>query len=175
MLSTDQNMSPLYCSCAGPAPGFSFDEEIWARTVKDYFLRPPKKEPQKQQEAATGDESTADENADENHPIPNFINLVTDRRLFEPGWLHRLRHGRDSLEYALRINLADVQQMQLRLLQGRLTWLALSAGFDKDYGVSEGVLTQLGPTLRDYGGFPSNLKIPICSEVQAGGGRCGNT
>lgn len=72
------------------------------------------------------------------------------------GWLDRKLHGKGSLEadteYALCLNLADVQQMQLRLLQGRLTWLALSAGFDQDHGVSEGVLTQLGPTLRDYGG-----------------------
>lgn len=48
--------------------------------------------------------------------------------------------------------------MQLRLLQGRLTWLALSAGFDKDYGVGEGVLDQLGPTLQNYGEFLSYFK-----------------
>ncbi|KAG6356827.1 hypothetical protein INS49_014701 [Diaporthe citri] len=144
-------MPPLHCSCAEPGPGFPFDKEIWNRTVKDYYLRAPQKEPQEQQEAATGDESRADENADQNHPIPSFIDLVTNRRPIEPRWLHRLRHGRDSLEYALCVNLADVQRMQLRLLQGRLTWLALSAGFDKDYGDSAGVITQLGPTLRDYG------------------------
>lgn len=176
MPSTTENMPPLHCSCTEPAQGFSFDEEIWARTVKDY-LRPPKKEPQTQQEAATGDESTADENADQNHPLPNFIDLITNRRHREPGWLHRLRHGRDSQEYALSVRLANVQQMQLRLLQGRLTWLALSAGFDQDYGVSEGVLTQLGPTLRDYGGFASYLKTPtsICREVQTREEQWGNT
>lgn len=160
MPPTDQNMSPLHCSCAEPAQDFPFDEEIWNRTVKDYYLHPLKKESQKQHEAAAGDESRADENADQNHPIPSFIDLVTSRRPIEPGWLHRLRHGRDSLEYSLYVNLADVQRMQLRLLQGRLTWLALSAGFDKDDGVGEGVLTQLGPTLRDYGEFLSYFRAP---------------
>lgn len=164
MPSTDQSMPPMQCSCPKPAQGFPFDEEIWSRTVKDYYLQHPKKESPKQDEAAAGDESRADENVDQNQAIPKFVGLVTNRLSIEPAWLHRLRHGRDSVEtdteYALCVNLADVQRMQLRLLQGRLTWLALSAGFDKDYGVSEGVLTQLGPTLRDYGGFLSHFKAP---------------
>lgn len=114
----------------------------------DYYLRLPAEETPR-----------IDENAERNRPnntIPAFIGLVTNRCPAVAGWLDRKLHGKGSLEadteYALCLNLTDVQQMQLRLLQGRLTWLALSAGFDQDHGVSEGVLTQLGPTLRDYGG-----------------------
>lgn len=164
MPPTDRDVPPSQCSCIGLAQDFRFDEEIWSRTVKDYFLQPPQKRPLKLDEGAAGDESRVDENVDQNQPIPAFIDLVTNRRPIEPLWLHRLRHGRDPLEadteYALCVNLADVQRMQLRLLQGRITWLALSAGFDKDYGVSEGILTQLGPTLRDYGMFLSFFKAP---------------
>lgn len=167
MSASDQSKPLLQSSCSSyteSTQGFPFDEEIWSRTVKDYYLRPPKKAPPKQGETAAGDELRADENVDQKHHIPSFIDLVTNRRPIEPAWLHRLRHSRDSLErnteYALCVNLADVQRMQLRLLQGRLTWLALSAGFDKDYGVSEGALTHLGPALRDYGGFLSHIKHP---------------
>lgn len=123
--------------------------------MKDYYLQPPRKQPLAQNETAAEDELMIGENVDQNQPIPIFIDLVTNRRPIESGWFHRLRHGRDSLETGLCVNLADVQRMQIRLLQGRLTWLALSAGFDKDYGVSEGVLAQLGPTIRDYGGLLS--------------------
>lgn len=94
-----------------------------------------------------------DENS--NQPIPGFVNLVTNRRPMVPRWLYRLQRGRKALEddenYEFCVNLADVQRMHLRLLQGRLTWLALSAGFDEDRGANEEVLTELGPTLRDYG------------------------
>lgn len=94
-------------------------------------------------------------NANSNQPIPGFVNLVTNRRPMVPYWLYRLLPSRKDLEddknYEFSVNLADVQRMHLRLLQGRLTWLALSAGFDKDRGANEEVLSELGPTLRDYG------------------------
>lgn len=160
-------MPPLQCSCAEPIQGFTLDEDIWKRTVKDYVLQPPRKQPPKQNEGRE-----VEENADQDHPFPTFMDLVTNRRPIEPRWLHRLRHGRASVEneYTLCVNLADVQRMQLRLLQGRLTWLAMSAGFDEDHGVSAGVLTHLGPTLRDYGGFLSHSKAPFTerSKLQEG-------
>lgn len=167
-------MPPLQCSCAELIQRLPFDEAIWQRTVEDYVLKPPKKRPLKQGEVSAIEETRVGENADQNDPFPTFMDLVTNRRPIEPGWLHRLRHGRASVEtgteYSLCVNLADVQRMQLRLLQGRLTWLAMSAGFDEDHGVREGVLTHLGPTLRDYGGFLSHSKAPVMerSKLQEG-------
>lgn len=39
----------------------------------------------------------------------------------------------------MSINLAEVQRMHLRLLQGRLPWLAPEAVFDRDHIVDAGV------------------------------------
>lgn len=75
-----------------------------------------------------------------------------------PRWIYRLFFSGDANnKYGFSINLADVQRMHLRLLQSRLTWLALSATFDGDHDVGLGrlgvqsVLNELGPALRDYG------------------------
>lgn len=135
--------APLPCSCRRPVQQLPFDEEIWRQTVKECTYHPPERITR-----------TAEYDAMSNQSIPGFVNLVTKRHRMVPSWLYRLRHGRKALDdenYEFCVNLADVQRMYLRLLQGRLTWLALSAGFDEDYGASQGVLTELGPTLRDYG------------------------
>lgn len=137
-------MPPYQCSCRGPAQLLPWDKDIWRETVKYCTHNPPEKVTK-----------AAGYDAQSNQPIPGFVNLVTNRRPMVPCWLYRLQRGRKALEhdknYAFCINLADVQRMHLRLLQGRLTWLALSAGFDQDRGANEGVLTELGPTIRDYG------------------------
>jgi ribosomal protein L39E len=132
------------CSCTGPAPSLPFDKELWTKVVEECMCRPSKRV-----KKAPGYDAKS------NQPIPGFVSLVTNRRSIEPRWLYRWRRGPKALEddqnYAFSVNLADLQRMHLRLLQGRLTWLALSAGFDKGHGVEQGVLTKLGPTIRDYG------------------------
>lgn len=137
-------MPSFQCSCRGPAQLLPFDEEIWRETVEECTHRPPEKV-----------RNAAGYDANSNQPIPGFVNLVTNRRPMVPYWLYRLLRGRKALaddkNYEFCINLADVQRMHLRLLQGRLTWLALSAGFDEDRDDSQKVLIELGPTLRDYG------------------------
>ncbi|KAJ4393019.1 hypothetical protein N0V93_002225 [Gnomoniopsis smithogilvyi] len=136
MSDQDQNsqhekaaMSPCHCSHARPTELSDFDLELWERTVKD--CRYP-----------------------DNESMPGFMNLVTNRHRFVPRWLETLVYGEgvldDTKNYGFSLNLADVHRMYLRILQGRLIRLALSAGFDPDFGVGEGVLTELGPAMRDY-------------------------
>ncbi|KAG6353505.1 hypothetical protein INS49_005466 [Diaporthe citri] len=136
-------MPPFQCSCRGPPQLLPFDKDIWRETVEECTHHRPEK-------ATKAD----DYNANSNQSIPGFISLVTNRRPMVPYWLYRLLPGRKTLKddenYEFCINIADVQRMHLRLLQSRLTWLTLSAGFDEDRGANQEVLTELGPTLRDY-------------------------
>lgn len=158
---------PCQCSCSSKGSAqllsFPFDKDVWNQTVKDYHHGPDTSgNPSNNNadvNAAAGDDVSSIESAVHDESCPVFIELVTKRRPIVPRWLYRLCHGGKALEdddnYAFSVNLADMQRMHLRLMQGRLTWLALSAGFDADRGASQGVLTELGPTLRDYGGFES--------------------
>jgi hypothetical protein len=148
-------------------PGLDLDtlsrleKEIWRRIVDEYSIDPkdlgyaPENDTQATQARRLEDDLSSFCSVRGFDPLPGFINLVTSRRWIEPRCLYRLRYKLMDKEpkYGFCVNLADVQRMYLRLLQGRLTWLALSAGFDADNGVSQGVLTELGPMLREYGGF----------------------
>lgn len=161
-------MSTDRCSCRRSAQSSSADEKIWRQTISDCYFHPPLRATPATTRviniATAGDDASSLESLDPEESIPGFIELVTNRSPAEPRWLHRLRRGRKAVEddqsYAFCLNLADVQRMHLRLLQGRLAWLALSAGFDDDHGASQGVLSELGPTLRDYGGFVLASKSP---------------
>lgn len=148
----------IQCSCRGADNLFKFDQDIWSQTVKDCLFQPPQVR-SAEVNAAACDDTSSEESIEIEQAVPGFIDLVTNRRPSEPRWFHRFRSGKREAEdddnYAFCLNLADVQRMHLRLLQGRLTWLALSAGFDADHGASQGVLTELGPTLRDYGSRPT--------------------
>lgn len=127
---------PTQCTCKSPARSLPCDKEIWKETVKDSFQEPP-------------------DGADPayNQSVPSFLDLVTKRHSLMPRWIYRLFRGDADDSYGFGINIADVSRMHLRLLQGRLTWLAMSATFDEDHAVDAGVLTELGPALRDYGRF----------------------
>lgn len=98
-----------------------------------------------------------------NKPVPSFLGLVTKRHPLVPRWIYRLFRGDADDSYGFSVNFADVQRMHMRLLQGRLSQLALSAAFDDDHGIGAGVLTELGPTLRDYGKVFSSAAKPARS------------
>lgn len=127
-------LAPTQCTCKTPTRSLPCDKDIWEETVKYCLKNPPE------------DASPA-----HNKPVPGFLRLVTKRHSLVPRWIYRLFRGDADNEYGFSINLADVQRMHLRLLQGRLTWLTLEAVFNKDHSVDAGVLTELGPALKDYG------------------------
>lgn len=148
------------------------EEDIWTDTVRGYRDLMPRVQP-----SVTANANVGGGDTDPSVPFcPAFVNLVSRRRPNEPKWLYRLRqedsatNGEDSTaddedsiaddedsaaeddaNYGFSVNIADIQRMYMRMLQGRINWLALSAGFDEDCGIGENVPKELGPALREYG------------------------
>ncbi|KAJ0108160.1 hypothetical protein J7T55_000125 [Diaporthe amygdali] len=170
--NSQERPSSNLCCCRERPTITAIDEALWEQTVESYRIRrdhtsnPPRNASVGAQQnirnnTAEPTNTVRDNDRECNGGIdnrregtPGFINLVINRGWNGPRWLHRLRKGRKSYdegcEYGFCLNLADVQRMHMRLLQARVTWLALSAGFDNDHGISKGVLSDLGPALHDY-------------------------
>lgn len=196
--NSQERLPPRSCSCRERPSTIPIDETIWKHAIENYS-NPNGHVPIPARNATAADKhnvpsNTADATAagrDDNNPrsighgeekadidshvggTPGFITLVNNGHWLEPRWLHRLRHGRkghdETCKYGFWLDLADIQRMNMRLLQARVTCLAFSAEFDNDHGVSKGVLSELGPALQDYGAFrrpPSYFLLKACFDYQ---------
>ncbi|PSR98977.1 hypothetical protein BD289DRAFT_361612, partial [Coniella lustricola] len=68
-------------------------------------------------------------------------------------------------EYGFSVNIADIQRMHLRILQGRVNWLALSAGFGENYGIDDGVPHELGSALHEYDLTYACFNVPLIVQA----------